>query len=127
MKKELEIAVNTKEIILSKIKLELPEFPKYYSKNDDGRIFPRGLVLFAIIPKFPKNTNTYLLIEVERNKQSFNDFVPTSDCKDATWLKETGLRKIAFDLILKKDFEFEEITEDFFEFHRQKLLNVYKE
>ena len=127
MEKELEVAVGYEKVVSSKKKVDLPEVAKYYSKNDDGKFFARGIILFAILPKYKNNpTNSYTLIEVEINKQNYNDFVPTDDCKQKYWLTESGLRKTAFDIVTKSDYEFKEITAEEFEVKRIKLLNHFK-
>lgn len=127
MEKELEAAVSYEKVVSSKKKADLPEVAKYYSKNDDGRFFARGIVLFAILPKYENNpTHSYTLVEVERNKQDYNDFVPTDDCKQKYWLSESGVRKTAFDIMTKSDYEFKEITAEEFEAKRMELLNHFK-
>ena len=126
MKKEIEITVDYEKVITSKKELDLPEVSKYYLMNDDGRFFPRGVVLFAIIPNYDNNPSySYTLIEVERNKQNYDDFVPTKDCRQKEWLKESGLRKTAFNIITKQSCEFKEISEKEFKVKRIELLNNY--
>lgn len=131
MIKELEIAVNRTQLNTIKKEVELPESDKYYSKTDDGRFFPEGLILFAVLLKHPNSVTSYTLIRVTRNKQEYNDFVPTKDCRQDYWLNNScSLRKQAFDLwtdpIGCKD-GFKEITKEEFEKQRMELLNKYQE
>lgn len=126
MEKELEVAVSYEKVNKTNRKVNLPEVAKYYVKNDDGNFFPRGIILFAIIPNYQDNpTYSYTLIEVERNKQDYNDFVPTKDCKQQYWLSG-GIRKTAFDIITRDEYSFKEITQEEFENKRIELLNLFK-
>lgn len=128
MKKEIEIAVGREVINSIKREIDFPEVAKYYAKTEEGRFFPRGLILFAIVPKYPNSINTYLLVQVQRGKQDYNDFEPSGDCKQAYWLKEEGVRKQAFDIITNPNGldGFKEISEEEFETQRAELLDVYK-
>lgn len=127
MEKEIEVAANYEKVVSSKVKVDLPEAAKYYSKNDDSRFFGRGIVLFAILPNYENTpTHSYTLIEVERNKQNYNDFIPTTDCKNIHWLSESGIRKTAFDIMTKSDYKFKEITHEEFETKRMELLDRFK-
>lgn len=129
MEKEIEVAVNYERVVSKKINVDLPETEKYYAKNDDGNFFPRGVVLFAIIPMYKENpTSSYTLIEVEASKQNCTDFVPTKDCRQTYWLSDTsGIRRTAFNIITKADYEFKEITKEQFDKKRIELLNDYQQ
>ena len=129
MKKvEIDVAVSKEKIITSKYSLNLPEKPTFYSMNDDGNFFPRGLILFAFFPKYESNpTKSYILIQVERNKQDSNDFVPMSDCKSGSWLNESGIRKTGFEILTCNHPFFKEISEEDFYIKRESLLNSFKE
>lgn len=125
MKKTIEIAVSQTKINKIEQEIDLPEIPKYYSWKDDGRFFPRGLVLFAIIP-YDEKTPYYTLVEVERNKQDCTDFRPTSDCKVEYWISNPNqLRKLAFNIITNKEWDFKECTKEYFDKERLRLLNSF--
>ena len=127
MKKTIDITVS--ETITNTItrELDLPELAKYYSKNDNGRFDPQGVVLFAIIPKYEKNpTHVYNLVEVKRNKQDYNDFEPHDDCKQSFWLKGGTIRHTALDILNNRSFDnWKEITADEFNALKEPLLNRY--
>jgi len=127
-KKVIEVAVNYKTVTTEKKNVNLPTTKKFYERNDDGVFFPRGLILFAIIPKHENSTDTYLLVEVERGKQDYNDFVPTKDCRQDYWLSDKGskIRHTALEIFTNDFHLFKEITEKEFEEKRIKLLDVYK-
>ena len=126
MKKKLIIAVNKTQVDRVEREVELPETAKYYSKNDDGNFFPRGLILFAIIP-YREGSTHYTVLEIERNKQSYTDFVPTSDCKGEFFLSN-NLRTTALALIEKSKFDdFVEITKEEFDTKRIGLINYYQQ
>ena len=130
MKIQLEIAVNRTQVNTIKQEVELPESDKYYTKCDDGKFFPEGLILFAIIQKYPNSTTTYTLVRVTRNKQEYNDFVPTKDCRQDYWLNNScNLRKQAFQIWTNPTSldGFKEITQKEFEEERVKLINKYQE
>ena len=128
MKKTIQLAINIKQVVTAEKEVDLPETAKYFKKNANGRVFARGVVLFAIIPKYEKNpTHSYLLYEIERNIQNFTDFNPAADCKSLYWLNESGLRKTAFEIMSKTDFEFEEITHEEFKRKRAILLSMEEE
>jgi hypothetical protein len=81
MEKIIKVATNRKVITVDtkETTVNLPEVNTFYSKNDEGRLFNRGLVLFAMIPRYKTNpTNSYTLVEIERNKQDYNDWVQTN-------------------------------------------------
>ncbi len=125
MKKLIEIAVTSEKVIKRGFEIDLPETSKYYKKEDSGRFFPRGLMLFAIITRYPCS---YILVYVERNKQDFNDFKPLDDCRSDYWLKDFGIRKTAFEIInspISKD-GWEEISIEQFNEERILLLNNYQ-
>lgn len=126
MKVELEVAVNTTIINKKTIQVDLPEKPIFFYKNDGGNFFPRGLILFAIIPRYEDNpTHSYMIYEIERNKQNSNDFVPTADCKSEYFLKG-GIRRTAYEIITNKSkyFDWKEITEGAFLTIREDLLTI---
>lgn len=125
MKTTIEIAVSKTVVKTETRGIDFPEVEKYYRKHDGGNFFPRGIVLFAIIPIYPGKTAAYHVVEVERNKQDFNDFWPSKDCRQEYWLS-SSIRKTAFDIITKSDHEFKEITKEEFEAQRIELLNQYK-
>ena len=125
MKKTIYVAVRTTHINTKQIEVDFPQTKKYYSKNDDGNFFPRGLVLFAIIPLYCETeTVAYTLVEVERNKQDYNDFWPTKDCRQNYWLTDS-IRNTALDIITGKAYEFKEVTEEYFFEKRELLLNQF--
>ncbi len=128
MKKEIEIAISRTQINKVTREIDLPDNTMYFSKNDDGNFFPRGLILFAIIPDTIGNYNSYTLIQVERNKQDSNDFVPSDDCKSEYWLNHSGIRKQAFEIITNPIYHdgFKEITAEEFNTKRIELLNEYQ-
>lgn len=122
MKKLITVVVNKMVIVTEEIEVNFPETPKFYFKNDDGNFFASGWMLFAIIPK---HKNSYMLYEIQKNKQDSNDFVPTKDCKSEHWVNG-GIRKTAFDIIVGKSYmwEWQEITEDAFLTIREDLLTL---
>ncbi len=127
MKTKLKVAVNLQIVNTREREIDLPEATKYYSRIDDGRFFPRGLVLFAIILKIKDNPGTYHLVEVERNKQNFTDFVPKDDCQSNSWVNNSdSLRKTAFDIFTGTLHGFQEITQEEFETKRLELLNHFQ-
>lgn len=123
---EIEVASNFQVVNTTKKKIHLPEVAKFYAKNDTSKFMPRGIVLFAIIPKYEKSTKTYLLIEVERNIQKYVDFVPDDDCKQKAWLNDGSIRKTAFEIMTKSNFEFTEIPKEEFESERVLLINKFR-
>jgi len=129
MKKIIQIAVSETTVTVNRIEkeIDLPETSKYYQWYDDGRFFPRGIVLFAILPYFEGKAGSYSLLEVERNKQDYNDFVPHDDCSRDYWRKTEGIRKTAFDILTGKNQDFKEITKEEFDSKRMELLNNYQE
>lgn len=127
------IRVVTKEIKTTlehiDLEVELPTVEKYYSANDDGIFFARGLVLFAIIPRYKNSpANNYMIYEVESGNQKSTDFVPTKDCRSDYWLKESNtIRNTAFNIITGKknyDLEFKEISKEDFLSKREELLSL---
>jgi len=108
------------EEITHEIELEFPTENKFYKMNDDGRVYARGIVLFAITIKY---SHTFLLFEIERGKQYFADFVPTSDCSREYWLTDTSdIRRTALKLLKGEHAPFEEIKkEEFFELRKTLL------
>ena len=109
------------EQIVKEIELEYPTEHKFYKRNDDGRFFARGLVLFGITIKY---STTFLLFEIERGKQFYTDFVPTKDCRQDYWLTdENDIRRTAFKIMQGKFEAFEEITKDEFLELRKSLLD----
>ena len=125
MKEKIKIAVNYKVVNSEEQEIDFPGVSKYYSKNDIGRFFPQGEVLFGILVKHPESP-WFTLIKVTRNKQEFTDFQPKSDCNNVYWLSESGLRKEAFEILTPSFSEYKEITEEEFNIRREKLLNDYK-
>lgn len=126
MKKLITVAVNQTVIDYRDIEIDLPETAKFYFKNDNGNFFPSGFILFAIIPRYESNpTHSYMVYEIQRDKQESNDFVPTSDCKSEYFLKG-GIRKRAYEIIVNtsKYFDWQEITEDAFTTIREDLLSI---
>jgi len=119
--KKIQVFTNTEKIITKEIELIYPTQNKFYKMNDDSNFFGRGEVLFAIIVKY---TSTFILIEVERGKQDYTDFVPTNDCKSEYWLKDSNrLRRFALDIMLEKSEDYVEISKEEFLEKRQDLLN----
>lgn len=130
MKKELTIAVSYEMVKTTVREIELSETPRFFSKNDDGNFFPRGLILFAILPKYESNpTQAYTLVQVEENKQEYNDFVPTDDLKQKYWLSESGVRKVAFEIFSAPKYldGWTEISKEEFDEKRVQLLNKYQQ
>jgi len=128
MKKSIDIAVSTTQINVQTKEIDFPECTKYYSKNDDGKFFAEGLILFAIIQKYPDSIQTYNLVRVTRNKQEFNDFCPAKDCKQDYWLKDgSSLRKEALKIISEQKYShgFTEITKEEFDKSRLELINAF--
>lgn len=126
MKKLIKVAVNQTVVKHRDLEIDLPETAKFYFKNDDGNFFPNGFMLFAIIPRYENNpTHSYMVYEIQRNKQDSNDFVPTTDCKSEYFLKG-GIRKRAYEIITNssKYFDWQEITEDAFITIREDLLTI---
>lgn len=110
------------EQILKEIEFEFPSEHKFYKMVDDGNFFPRGLILFGIIIKY---SSTVLLIEVERGKQFYTDFVPTKDCKQEYWLSDTNdIRRTALSIMTGQHSSFNEITKDEFLELRKSLLDI---
>ena len=129
MKKVIEITVNKTTVNTISKEIDFPETPKYYRKEEDGKFFPRGVVLFAIIPKYIDKPTCFILVEVTRDNQKCTDFHPTKDCRQENWISEGGLRKQALEIITDYDLydnEFTEITEEAFEEERNLLLNCYQ-
>lgn len=127
MKKTIKLYHNKVRVETIDKEIDLPEVAKYYSRNDEGKWFPRGLILFAIIPDYPPAVKSYTLVQVERNKQDYNDFHPAEDCYSEFWKKES-LRGTALDIIMNEwSNEFEEITEEEFNIKREELLNKWRE
>lgn len=132
MKVKLKIP-NKREIVKIdhiEVEAELPETEKYFMKNDDGRVFPRGIILFAFIPKYG-NAGKYRLYEVERHKQDFNDFEVENDLRhDAV----KGIRETALHILLGHKHPhyyshisahgFSEITKEEFTKKRDELLTM---
>lgn len=110
------------EEITHEIDLEFPTEHKFYKMNDDGRMFARGIVLFAITIKY---SHTFLVFEIERGKQYFADFVPKSDCSSEYWLTDSNdIRRTALKLLKGEHTPFEEIKkEEFLELRRTLLDN----
>lgn len=127
-KKQVEVAVSYELVNTRTVELTLPKGALYFSKNDEGRFFPRGLVLFAIIPKYENSDRAYFLIEVSSNKQEFTDFVPLEDCRSSSWLKSTGLRKQAFDIFKAPSLlgDFVPVSKEYFESRSIELLTDYR-
>lgn len=126
MKTEIEVAISVMKIISKIVEVELPTEPKYYAWTDVGTFFPRGLILFAIIPQFKGKSGSYLVVQVERGKQDYTDFVPTTDCKQKEWMENSSVRKTAFEIITGNNYDFQLIEEAEFESKRIELLNAYK-
>ncbi len=126
MKKTIKIAVNQTIVNRIEKEIDLPETAKYFLKNDDGNFFPRGIILFAIIPKYDGIAGKYILLEVEANKQDFNDFIPSEDCGSEFWIKDGSIRHTALDLLMGKEYQFNEITKEEFDTKRMELLNSYQ-
>lgn len=123
---KIEIAVSIEYATKRTIEINLPSKAIFFEKKDEGIFFPRGLILFAIIPKFTNKSGSYIILEIEQGKQNYNDFIPSTDCKDSYWLKTTGLRKQAFELMINNLGDFKEITKEIFEIKRATLLNFYQ-
>jgi len=65
------------------------------------------------------------VIEVTRGKQDFTDFMPHNDCSSEYWMKNRGLRHLAFDILVDGQFNFwKSITEEEFNSKRIELLDV---
>lgn len=127
MKSVITIAVSYEKVTTIVKELMLPEVAKYFKAENQDRIFSGGLVLFGIIPKYPgPQVSAYRLIQITRNEQSCTDFIPKTDCKNLDWLKESGLRRTAFDIMQDADYDFKEISELEFDNTRMELLNSYK-
>lgn len=126
MKQTIKIAVSVTNVNTEEREVEVLTEEKYFQRFDEGRFFPRGEILFAIIPR-SKTTGWYTIMQVERNKQDYNDFVPSKDCRQEYWLGDgEQLRKTAFDLIQGKEYGWTEMTKELFEERRNDLLNKYK-
>lgn len=122
---EIKLITQVKEVVVKEeavtINLEYPVENKYYRMMDDGNFFPRGDVLFAIIVK---HASAFNLFEIERGRQFYTDFVPTKDCRQEYWLKDSNsIRRTALEIMLGKDNDFDEITFEEFKTEREKLLN----
>ena len=123
-RREVEVACDLTRVTTRKMAINFPTVPKFYKRLDDGRMFPRGLVLFAIVPRGEKSLN---LFEVEGGKQDFTDFIPQDDCKREYWLKTHGLRKTAFELMTMTFTEYSEwqpISMEEFRTERDKMLKI---
>lgn len=123
MKTQIEVAVNWTTVNRINKEVELPTETKYYTTEDNSRFFGRGTILFAII--CTTSPYAFYLIEVTRNTQSYDDFRPKSDCRSSEWIKHSGLRNVAFDIITQEgdSYLFKEISEaDFFQ-KRGELLD----
>lgn len=133
MKKIIKIAVNQTVVNHVEKEIDFPETEKYYSKIDNGRICPRGIILFAIIPYKNRSNPSYTLLEIERNKQDYTDFIPQDDCRQEYWIKNFGLRKTALQIITNSiepgfmPHGFTEISKEEFNDKRMELLNNYNE
>lgn len=124
MLREIEVAVSKTVVTTKTVTVDLPETDTYYAWNDDDLFFSEGLVLFAILLKYEKSSN-YYLVQISRNKQDFTDFHPT-DCKDNYFLDYKGLRNRALDILTKKNDDFKPITKEEFDHKRFELLNEFK-
>ncbi len=122
---KIQIATDYERVVTRERDIDLPTEDGYYRKVDDGRFFPVGVQLFAILTKY---ANSYRLVYVESNKQDFNDFVPLDDCRSEFWPKTSGLRKKAFDIFLSPLYfdGWTKITKEEFDEERIKLLNNYQ-
>lgn len=129
MKKKITIATSTEKVITTEIEIDFRTTPAYYKHNDDGRFFPRGLVVLAILPKQFTDIPRYTLLEISKGIQQYTDFIPMKDCRGEEWLKEDGLREKALKLMMGNYYkgEYFEISRDEFEYYRTKLLDFYKE
>ncbi|MEO6302695.1 MAG: hypothetical protein ABIP51_05950 [Bacteroidia bacterium] len=129
MEVEINVAVNYEKVVTEKTKVNLPETAKYYYKYDDSAFFGRGEILFGIIPYMEASTY-FSLIQVHSNLQMFNDFRPTKDCKQSSWIggSNDSLRKEAFEIFTGKgdSYQWKEISETEFEEKREILLNKWK-
>jgi hypothetical protein len=112
------------EAVTEEIIINIPETPQYYSWFDYSRFFKRGLVLFAILPKF---SHTVIIVQVERGKQEYNDFRPGSDCNSDYWGKGDDIRQTALSIMRGKNNDFEPISKESFDTSREALLDIYKE
>lgn len=127
MEKIIRIAINKTVLEHEQVTIDLPETAKFYFRNDDGNFFPKGFMLFAIIPRYKSNpTKSYMIYEISRNNQESTDFVPTDDCSSESFLKH-NIRKTALEIIRDKyphSREYNEITEDAFLTIREDLLSI---
>ena len=121
---KIEKAISKTVVNTTTIEINLPDNPVYYSYDDNGRFFPEGLILFAIIPKY-ENANVYYIYKIINGCQYFTDFHP-SDCKDEYFLDYKDLRHKALDILTNINTEFKEISKELFDNKRMELLNYYK-
>lgn len=111
------------EAVKETINVTYPTENKYYKMQDDGFMFPRGTVIFAIVIK---HSRSFLLFEIEKGKQFYTDFVPTKDCHDEDFItSKNSIRRTALSLMLGKNKDFIEISEKEFLKSREGLLDVH--
>ena len=129
MKKiEIDVAVNKKvvQVVSKTISINLPSTHAFYRKVDDGCFFPEGIMLFAIILKYPGCFTKFTLVKVTRNNQVSTDFHIEKDCNDEYWLTDNSIRKVAYKILSTSYSDhWQIITNDEFEKERLELLNNY--
>jgi hypothetical protein len=112
------------EEITVMVEVDTPTSPKYYRMVDNGNFFPRGVVLFAILPKYKGTENNYMLYEIESGNQKSTDFVLTKDCRQPEWLETSeAIRRTALAILMGERKDFEEINSITFLRERDELLN----